>query len=286
MVLDDFLHQDRLYQLSKDETEKYRCKDGLSRKTKGYQYYCTLKAGSSKIGPIKRPETKYTIHNEYNLGQVDSLWVVTSSSDKTDRTLKERCKERMDSRALNKSASFHDFVSLRTSCYILEEKNGIFFCDCWEGMKGKQCKHSLALMFYTEKWVGEADVRSVPLGKTRKPGRPKKNPHCLTKSPEKGTLDSPEVANDEEIKIEDSSEPLVEPGPSSASAIPLRRSTRRLLQSADLVRTSTRNKRGRAEVEEEDEVEDIPQLLGNSKPPRKKAKQSERGKGRKKTRGK
>ena len=87
---------------------------------------------------------------------------------------------------------------MRTSCYILEEKDGIFFCDCWEGMKGNECKHCIALMYFTGKWIGEAKVRSVPLGKKRKPGRPKKNPHCLLRSP-----DTPVDVTQDDIEIDD-----------------------------------------------------------------------------------
>ena len=102
------------------------------------------------------------------LGKWMELWVVSSSSDKTGSSLKDRCKERMYNKANPKNNSFDDFVRMRTSCYILEEKDGILFCDCWEGMKGKQCKHSIALMYFTDRWVGEAELRSVPLGKLQK----------------------------------------------------------------------------------------------------------------------
>ena len=98
-------------------------------------------------------------------------------------------------------------------------------------MKGKQCKHSIALMYFTNRWFGEAEVRYVPLGKKRKPGRPKKNPHCLLRSPGKIVPDTPIVyATHEEIEIDDP-----EPEPANIpldqdqepSSIPLRKSSRR-----------------------------------------------------------
>ena len=71
MLEDNVLYNDRLYQLSKDAAGKYRAKDGLSSRTVGYQYYCILKATSNNVGPIKKPGMRYTIHNEFKIGQVD-----------------------------------------------------------------------------------------------------------------------------------------------------------------------------------------------------------------------
>ena len=76
MLGDNFLYHDRLFQLSKDASGKYSAKDGLSRRTVGYQHYCSLKSTSNKVGAIKNPKMKYTVHSDFNIGPVDSLWVV------------------------------------------------------------------------------------------------------------------------------------------------------------------------------------------------------------------
>ena len=68
--------------------------------------------------------------------------------------------------------------------WVVEERDGDFFCDCTEGTKGKLCKHSIGLDYFTGNLTPEADVRAVPLGGKRKRGRPKKNPHCLIRSPQ------------------------------------------------------------------------------------------------------
>ena len=100
-LVDDFLFKDMVYQLSKDNSGKYRTKDALSRKTNGYQYYCSMKVGHDKVGPIRKPETKYNVHRDHLIGDgtVDSLWVVTSSTDKSGTTMMDKCKEKMANRA-------------------------------------------------------------------------------------------------------------------------------------------------------------------------------------------
>ena len=125
-----------------------------------------MKVGQDKVGPIRKPESKYTVHRDFLIGDgtVDSLWVVTSSTDKSGTSLRDRCKERMANRACPQLSSFDEYVRVRTSCYFIEEKDGVFYCDCWEGMMGKQDKHSKAMMYYPGKWEAEADVRAVPLG--------------------------------------------------------------------------------------------------------------------------
>ena len=148
LTSDDFLYNNRLYQLEKDESGKYRSKVALSRRTKAYQQYCSMKGGSPKYRPIK-----YTAHRDFNLGEVDYLLVMTSSADKCDTPLKDRCKLRMENRAFPKIKNFDEYVSIRSSCYILEEKNGVFFCDCWKEMKGTNCQQSGAMMYNTERWL-------------------------------------------------------------------------------------------------------------------------------------
>ena len=124
--------------------------------------------------------------NEVNKENVKGLWTVSSSASQ-DTSLKVRAKARLESRALPTNNSYDEYMVERTSCWILEEVNGDFYCDCREGSKGKFCKHSIGMLYVTGGLVAEPDVRSVPLGNKRKRGRPKKNPHCLVTSPEKST---------------------------------------------------------------------------------------------------
>ena len=180
---DEVLYKPHSYVIDKDESGKYNFPDSLKLKTKGYQWFVqNSSAASGKILKVKNPETKYTVMNDFNLGPLDGLWAVSSSSTEGSR-LQDRAKERFLQRGVPDCPTFGSFVKTRTSCWILEEKDGEFFCDCFEGIKGKLCKHSIGMMYFVGKLTAEEDVRSVPLGSKRKRGRSSKNRHCFTISP-------------------------------------------------------------------------------------------------------
>ena len=76
----------------------------------------------------------------FNLGKVKNLWIVNSSEGlKSGKSLKERAKERLANRELPLSTTFDEYMEIRSSCWILEERveNGRrdFFCDCPVGIK-------------------------------------------------------------------------------------------------------------------------------------------------------
>ena len=79
-------------------------------------------------------------------------------------------------------------VRVRKSCYLVEEVQNFdgsidFFCDCWLGMKGKHCKHQVAILMKTDILPIDDSVRSRPLGQKRGRGKPRKVPGALVKSP-------------------------------------------------------------------------------------------------------
>ena len=158
--------------------------NALKMRTEGYQFYRKTKFDSDKILKIN-PKGKYTVSEseEFLLGKVDNLWSVDSSNDKSGRSLKERTKDRMENRSIPSSSTFDEYISMRSGCWIVEESHGDFFCDCPVGMKGKMCKHTVALMYKEGHLEQTSDVRSVPLGAKRRKGRPKQMPNCLAKSP-------------------------------------------------------------------------------------------------------
>ena len=92
-------------------------------------------AASEKILKVKNPETKYTVMNDFNLGPLDGLWAVSSSTDGS--RLQERAKERFVQRGVPDCTTFGSYEKIRTSCWIIEEKEGEFFCDCFEGSKAR-----------------------------------------------------------------------------------------------------------------------------------------------------
>ena len=153
-----------------------------------------------KVLEVKNLESKYLVSRDFDLGAVTGLWAVTSSSS-DDSRLQDRARERLLHRACPSSKTFDDYVKMRTSCWILEQRNGDYYCDCYDGCKGKLCQHSNGMKYLEGGLVPEADVRSVPLGAKRKRGRPKRNPMCLTRSPPKPT-ESASTRND---PIEDES---------------------------------------------------------------------------------
>ena len=174
--------------------------NSLSLKTAGFQW---LKANELRPGRILQINAggKYTMSEslEFMLGKVDSIWAVSSQSDSSGKSLKELAKTRLANRELPTSPSFDAYLKMRSGCWIIEERDGDFFCDCPVGMKvkkyfhiyhiftylfkGKLCKHTVGMLYKAGLLVASPDVRSVPLGAKRKRGRPKRLPNCLARSP-------------------------------------------------------------------------------------------------------
>ena len=170
--------------LSKSRTETlFNPKDGLKLRTDGYQWLKSNKTGSADRIICVKPDNKYTVSEEFGIGQVDNLWVVASSSNKMGGSLKERAKERIKMRGAPSFKSFEHYMEVRTSCWIVEERDGNFNCDCPKGMKGKQCWHEVGLQYKKGTLEVTSEVRSIPINQKRKRGRPKKLPYCLTRSP-------------------------------------------------------------------------------------------------------
>ena len=117
----------------------------------------------------------FTFIYNYNFFEyISSTWITSAE------LAKERMLLRTDS---TKAKTFNDFIDIRASCWIVEKKAGQFYCDCYNGIKGRFCKHAIGLMYKTCDLTVTEDVRSKPLGQKRRRGRPKKLPHCLVNSP-------------------------------------------------------------------------------------------------------
>ena len=184
-----------MFLIEKDESGKYNFPDSLSLKTKGYQWYVKNNCGEGcTILKVKNLESKHLVSRDLDRGEVSGLWAVTSSSSDVSR-LQDRARERLLNRACPSSTTFDAYVKMRTSCRIIEQRDGDYLCDCFEGCKGKLCQHSNGMRYVNGDLVPEADVRVVPLGAKRKRGRPKRNPMCLTRSPPKST-ESASIRND------------------------------------------------------------------------------------------
>ena len=123
---------------------------GLKLKTEGYQWLKLNKVGvADRILSINK-SGKYTVSEstEFKLCKVDQLWAVTSSSNTfPDQGLKARAKRRIRERGEPTCSSFEEYKAMRTSCWIVEERDGDFYCDCPISMKGKLCKVTTGLYY-------------------------------------------------------------------------------------------------------------------------------------------
>ena len=54
---------------------------------------------------------------------------------KSGVSLKERAKQRLAQREVPSAKDFDEYLRVRGSCWIIEERDGIFYCDCPVGMK-------------------------------------------------------------------------------------------------------------------------------------------------------
>ena len=93
---------------------------------------------------------------------VSSIWAIPSSQTKqSELALKDIAKQRLSHR-FNSSllTSFDEYLKIRSSCYLVEQIGSEFFCDCYEGMKARVCKHAVGLMYKTGVLEISSDVRS------------------------------------------------------------------------------------------------------------------------------
>ena len=159
---------------------------GLRLRTNGYEWLQSHKENSSIVKMSATNVQKTLLEN------VSTIFAVQSSkTSSSDIPLRDCAKERLKSRFdVSRQSNFDDAMKIRQSCHIIEQVGSDFFCDCHEGIKGRICKHSVALMYKCGPLEVTSDVRSKPLGQKRQRGRPKKMPHCLTHSPEPRTVGS------------------------------------------------------------------------------------------------
>ena len=81
--------------------------------------------------------------------------------------------------------TFDEFLKIRSSCWLVERRGGQYYCDCFNGIKGRLCKHAIGIMYKTGDLMATEDVRSKPLGQKRRKGRPPNLPKnsCRVNSP-------------------------------------------------------------------------------------------------------
>ena len=105
-----------------------------------------------------------------------------------------KIKAKLEERARPSSKSWDEKKKILTGCWLIEERDGDFWCDCYEGIRGRMCEHTPGMHFRqnTGRIPVTEDVRSLPISQKRPRGRPKQLPKsCLTKSPAKAAAQAP-----------------------------------------------------------------------------------------------
>ena len=186
---DDILLADegRIAGLLRTSEKDGQDKTGLARMTAGWKWAHDFRKGvPNKVVRIDADTPNYTtIAEEHNLGDVDRLWGVNNGS-KNNKPLKEKIKEKLEERKYPSEKTWDEKKSILTGCYFLEERQGDFFCDCFEGIKGRMCKHTVGMHYRqdTGKLTANDEIRSLPINSKRPRGRPKKG-SCQIRSPVK-----------------------------------------------------------------------------------------------------
>ena len=110
--------------------------DGLKIRTAGYEWFKCVDKKADKVLKIN-PSGKYTVAEslEFQLGEVEGMWVVATSGSDPETNLKNVAKIRIKEREIPRCDSFDEYIKIRSSCWILEERGGDFYCDCPVGMK-------------------------------------------------------------------------------------------------------------------------------------------------------
>lgn len=83
-------------------------------------------------------KNKFTVLEScYPSRKVDQIWVVESTNNTIPGPLVELAKKRMRTRGSPSFSTFDEFKKVRQSCWIIEESEGEFYCDCPVCMKVK-----------------------------------------------------------------------------------------------------------------------------------------------------
>ena len=154
-------------------------KDSLRILTNGHQYFRQhLKKPKPDTFLTIKPLGFVTICDriDVQLGKVVAIHCVRSDTcPLPDLSLKLLLKKRLAVRAdPNGITDLASYFHLRKSCWIIEEtSDGLFYCDCPVGFKGKNCKHELACGYKMERIEVLPQAAALPLGGRRPKGRPR-----------------------------------------------------------------------------------------------------------------
>ena len=143
---DLLLREGRLAGLLRTDLKDGQGKTGLARMTAGWKWAHEFRKGvTNKVVKIDPRTPNYsTIAEEHNLGRVEQLFGVNNSS-KVTKPLKDKILDKLEERKNPSLKTWDEKKRILTACYLLEEREGDFFCDCFEGIKGRMCKHTVGM---------------------------------------------------------------------------------------------------------------------------------------------
>ena len=151
----------RLLILQKD-MDGYQERESLKIQELGFRYYCdnlkklppTAPGEPELLRPGKQLEINSVeglslLYNKLGMeGQVKRVIILPSSSNNmTDKSLKQLAVLRLQKRKIPSFDSLQEYFDVRNSCHIVEQVGREFFCSCYKGIKGKICKHTMALTY-------------------------------------------------------------------------------------------------------------------------------------------
>lgn len=94
---------------------------------------------ANKVVELCNPEDSLTLaaNPGMDIGEATRIiGLATKGNSLKDFSLKDLVGLRLTKRRNPAYDSFEEFMAIRTSCHLVEEVNGDYFCDCREGIKG------------------------------------------------------------------------------------------------------------------------------------------------------
>ena len=134
---DSQLYEDRLKSLSRKDLKDGQGKTNLSRLTDGWKWAHENRKGTpNKVVRIAKSTQNYiTISEENNMGEVDQLFAVNTKNGVSD--LISKAKAKLSERSNPSGKSWDEKKKILAGCYLIEERDGDYWCDCFEGIKGR-----------------------------------------------------------------------------------------------------------------------------------------------------
>ena len=184
-----------------DHVRDKQCKDGqgltgLARQTNGYKFAHNYRKGvPNKVATVMPGSRNFhTVASEHDLGEVTQIFGINTKGSTSE--ILPKVKAKLAERANPSQKSWDEKKRILTSCWLVEERGGDYFCDCYEGIRGRMCEHTVGMHFRnkTGKIPVTDDVRTLPISQKRPRGRPKQLPaSCLVRSPPRAPQAAPDM---------------------------------------------------------------------------------------------